>query len=139
MTTTAVALLGVVAAATLVMAIIQVGLILVALRLARKVEHLSDRLEQDIRPLVAKAHAIAESAARASSLAVAQAERADRPFADFSRRAEDTAAVLQRTVLAPAREGRALMAGVGAAFTAYQQLRRTRRAGGDEEDPLFIG
>jgi hypothetical protein len=138
--TTAVVLLGVVAAATLVMAVIQVGLIVVALRLARKVERLSVQFEQDVRPLVAKATEIAESAARASSLAAAQVERADRLFADVSERVETTVAMVQGSLLAPAREGRALLAGVGAALSAFRELRAAKaRAAADEEAPLFIG
>ncbi len=140
MSTTAVVLLGVVAAATLVIAVIQVGLIVVALRLARKVERLSGQFEQDVRPLVAKATEIAESAARASSLAAAQVERADRLFADVSQRVETTVAMVQGSLLAPAREGRALLAGVGAALSAFRELRAAKaRAAADEEAPLFIG
>ncbi len=139
MSTTAVVLLGIIASATLIMAIVQVGLIIVAARLGKKVEHLSGQLEQDVRPLVAKANEIAEHAARASALAVVQVERADRLIADVSQRMEETVGALQRTLLAPAREGRALMAGVAAAMTACRELRRARRPGAEEEDPLFIG
>lgn len=141
MSTTAVVLLGVIAAATLVMAVVQVGLILVAARLARKVEHLSTQLEQDVRPLVVKANTIAENAARASAVAVAQVERADRLFTDLAQRVDDTMAVVQHSLLMPAREGRAILAGVGAALSAFRELRAAARAraGADEEDPLFIG
>ena len=140
MSTTAVVLLGVIAAAVLVMAGIQVGLILVAGRLARKVEQLSTQFEQDLRPLVVQATAVAENAARASSLAVAQVERADRLFSDLAQRADDTMATVQGSLLAPVREGRALAAGIGAAVSAFRELRLVARArAAEEEDPLFIG
>lgn len=143
MSTTAVILLGVIAVGTLTMALIQVGLIVYAARLARKVEELSVRLEQDIRPLVADATTVSGNAARASALGLAQLERADRVFSDLAARVDQTAAVLQGTLLAPAREGRALLAGVGAALAAFQQLReasaRQRALRADDEDPLFIG
>lgn len=140
--TAAVVLLGVIAAATLVMALIQVGLIIVAGRMARKVQDLTVRLEQDIRPLITEATAVTANAARASSLAVVQVERADRLFTDLAARVDETAAAIQGTILAPAREGRALLAGVGAALAALRELRQAARARAprvDEDDPLFIG
>lgn len=140
MSTTAVVLLGVIAVATLVMAVIQVGLIVVAGRLARRVDQLSGQFDQQVRPLIARASEIADNAARASALAVVQVERADRLFTDLSRRVGDTVAVVQGGLLAPAREGRALLAGVAAAMSAFRELRAARaRAAADEEDPLFIG
>jgi hypothetical protein len=138
--TTAVVLLGVIAVATLVMAVIQVGLIIVAARLARKVQALSVQFEQDVRPLIANATSIAENASRASSVALAQVQRADRMLTDLSQRVDDSIAVVQGSLLAPAREGRAILAGVGAAMSAYRELRAARaRAAADEEAPLFIG
>jgi hypothetical protein len=126
--------------ATLVMAIIQVGLIVVAARLARKVQELSVQFEQDVRPLIANATSIAENASRASSVALAQVQRADRMLTDLSQRVDDSIAVVQGSLLAPAREGRAILAGVGAAMSAYRELRAARaRAAADEEAPLFIG
>ncbi len=140
MSTTAVVLLGVIAVATLVMATIQVVLIIVAARLARQVQELGTRLEQDIRPLLANAIAVAGHAARASDLAVAQMERVDRVFADVARRVDETTRRVQGAILAPAREGRALLAGIGAAIGAVRDARQTRsNALGDDDDPLFIG
>lgn len=140
MSTTAVVLLGVIAAATLIMAIIQVGLIVVAARLGKKVEQLSTQFERDVRPILAKADSVADNAARASALALAQVERADALFTDLSDRVNHTLAVVQGTLLTPAREGRAVLAGVGAALAAFRELRAAKaRAAADEEDPLFIG
>jgi hypothetical protein len=139
--TTGVVLLGVIAGATLVMAIIQVGLIVFAGRLARKVDQLSTRLEQDIRPFIANATEVAGNAARATSLAVLQMERADELIAGLSQRVEDTARVIQGTLLAPAREGRALLAAIGATIGALREERQGRPQGPgvEDEDPLFIG
>lgn len=140
MSTAAVVLLGVIAVATLVIACVQVGLAIYASNLARKVDQLTVRLEQDIRPLLANATTVASHAARASALAVAQMERADRIFADLARRVDDTAAVIQGTLLAPAREGRALLAAAGAVFSALREMRQGRaQRPVEDEDPLFIG
>ncbi len=138
--TAQVVLLGVIALATLVMAIIQVGLVVYAARLARKAEALTTRIEQDVRPLIEQATSVVGNAVRVSSLAVTQMERADRVFSDLERRVGETASAIQTTVTTPAREGRALMAGIGAAIGALRHPEKRRARGRvDEEDPLFIG
>jgi hypothetical protein len=138
--TSAVVLLGIIAVATLVIACVQVGLAIFAGILARKVDRLTVRFEQDIRPLIANASEVANHAARASELAVAQMERADRVFSSLARRVDETAAVIQATLLAPAREGRALLAAAGAVFGALREMRQNRgQRPVEDEDPLFIG
>lgn len=140
MSQTAVVLLAIIAVATLVMALVQVGLIVVVARLGKKLDQVATQIEQEVRPIIAKANAVAENAARVSSLAVVQVERADRVFADLSRRVDESVALVQHRLLLPAREGRAVLAGVGAALAAFRELRAARaRAAAEEEDPLFIG
>jgi hypothetical protein len=139
---TAEVLLGVIAFATLAMALMQVGVVVVAARLGRRLDQLKTEIEREVRPLIQNATAVAENAARASSLAVLQVERADRLFADLSRRFDDSMAIVQGALLTPAREGRALIAAVTAAFAAFRELRaagRSRTSSADEEESLFIG
>jgi hypothetical protein len=134
--------LGVIAAAVVIMAAIQVAAILFAIRSARRVGDAVSRLEERVSPIVADLQSISSQAARASSLAAAQVERADQLITDLSRRVEDTAAALQSSIITPAREGFAVVQGVLAAFSAFSQRRpapRSRPAPADEEDPLFIG
>jgi hypothetical protein len=134
--------LGLIAVATLIMAVIQVGVMLYAGRLARRVDRLTSLVEQDIKPVLENVNAISVSAARVASLAVAQAERADRLFADVSQRVDETVTLIQSVVVAPVREGRAVLAAVAAALAAFREIRqgsRPRHAPLDEEDPLFIG
>ncbi len=139
--TLAVVLLAVIAGATLIMALIQLAVVVFAARLARRVEAAVSRLEQDVRPVIASATAAAGHASRAAALAAAQAERADRVLGDLASRIDDTAATLQRGLLAPAREGRAVLAGVQAAAAALFSRRGlpASRRGGHDDDPLFIG
>ena len=141
MSTTAVVLLGVIALATFVMAAFQIGLFIVAARLARRLEELGTRIEQEIRPLVSDATVVAANAARVSELAVAQVERADRVLADLAQRVDDASRLVQGALLAPVREGRALLAGIGAAIGAVREVRQARAQalGMDDDDPLFIG
>lgn len=135
-------LLGVIAAATMVMAVVQVGVIVYAMRLARRVDRLSDLIERDITPVLANVNAISASAARAASVAVAQMERMDRLFADLVQRVDETVSLIQGVVLVPAREGRAVLAAITAAIAAFRGLQtgnKRRTTPLDEEDPLFIG
>ena len=60
--------LGVIAVAVLVMAVIQVAAVVITARLARRLERFADRLEQDIRPMVASLQALTADAARATSV-----------------------------------------------------------------------
>jgi hypothetical protein len=134
--------LGVIAAATFLMAVLQVGAVIAALRLARRVERLADELHGEIRPLIARANSIAEDAQRAAALGVAQAERVDAVMAGLSRRVDETAGALQEALIRPAREGLAIMAGLRAGFEMLRGRRSGDPAGSgrfDEEDALFIG
>lgn len=140
MTETEVVLLGAIAVATVTMALIQLGAIVYATRLGRRLEHRIETLEVQLEPIVERLTMITADAARATSLAVAQIERADALFADFSRRAERTLAVVQQAIVTPAREWLALLSGVRAGVSALGGLRRPARSRtGEEEDALFIG
>jgi hypothetical protein len=59
--------LGVIAVAVVVMAAIQVAAVVVALRLARRVGRFAERVEQDVRPIVASLQALTADAARATA------------------------------------------------------------------------
>lgn len=133
--------LGVIAVAALAIAIAQVGVMVAAGRLARRVEQLTDRFEQDLRPLFGHLNAISRDTSRAAALATAQVERVDRLFTDLTARVEDGVASLQSTLGGPAREGRALLIAFRAAFEVLRELRssrRARRGRGDDDDALFI-
>jgi hypothetical protein len=133
--------LGVIAVATLAMAIVQVGVIVAAGRLARRVEELADRLEQDVKPLFGHLNAIGRDASRAAALATAQVERADQLFSDVAVRIDQALNNVQNSLGMPAREGRALMSGFKAALQALRELRqngRSRQPRSDDEDALFI-
>ena len=130
--------LGVIALATLTMAIGQVALFVAAGRLAKRVGRLADVVEHEIKPLFAQVNAIARDASRAASLAAAQVERADQVFGDLLGRLETTLNILQGVVALPARQGPALLAAVRAMMGVVRG--RVGRRGGrpDDEDALFI-
>jgi hypothetical protein len=134
--------LATIAVATLIMALIQIGAIIAALRLARQAQQMIQSVHQDVRPLIARAHAIAEEASRTVALATAQAQKVDRLITDVSRRVDETAGVLQEAIITPAREGLAIVAAVKAGLGALRGLRDTQHRHGrqaEDEDPLFIG
>lgn len=134
--------LGAIAVATLVMAIIQVGAIIAALRLAKQAQQAIQSVHQEVRPLIARATAMADEASRTVALATAQAQKVDRLVTDLSRRVDETASVLQEAIITPAREGLAIVAAVKAGLAALRGLRELRPRDGrhaEEEDPLFIG
>jgi hypothetical protein len=134
--------LGVIAAATLVMALIQVGAIIAALRLSRQAQQVLQSVQQDVRPLIARAQVIAEEASHTVAIATAQAQKLDRLITDLSQRVDETASVVQEAIITPAREGLAVFAAVKAGLAALRGLRDMRPRNGrhaEEEDPLFIG
>jgi hypothetical protein len=134
--------LGVIAAATLIMALIQVGAIITAVRLSRQAQQVLQSVHQEIRPLIARAQALAEEASRTVAVATAQAQKVDRLITDLSVRVDETAGVIQEAIITPAREGLAIVAAVKAGLGALRGPRDTRPRNGrhaEEEDPLFIG
>ena len=131
--------LGVIAAATLVMAIAQVGVLVAAGLLARRIERLTDKIDRELTPFFEHVNAIGRDASRAAALAAAQVERADRLFADVVQRVDRLMNTVQTAVGGTAREGAAIMAGFRAALTVIRDMRARRaRARAEDEDGLFI-
>jgi len=132
--------LGVIAVATLAIAIAQIGVMVATSAALRRMERLADRVEREVWPLVGHLNSIGRDAARAASLAATQVERADRVFADLAARIEETVAGVQSAIVAPAREGRALISAFRAAFGAILEFRhsRARQGRAEDDDALFI-
>ena len=141
MTGTAELFLGIIAVATLVMALIQVGAIIAAALLGRRMQQMITTLQEEIRPLLARANSVAEEASKTAAIATAQAQKIDRLVTDLTRRVDETSVVVQEAVVTPARETLALVAGLKAGLAALRGLRDFRGRTGrvEEEDPLFIG
>ena len=147
MTSTSELLLGVIAVAVAVMAIVQVGVIIAGLRVARQVERIASDLEKGVKPLIANLTTLSAEASRVANLAGGQVERFDQLCNELTSKVEQAVTAAQRFVRRPAREGMAVMAGIRAAVTALQGMRETTRRrsaarpGGfeEEEESLFIG
>lgn len=134
--------LGIIAAATLIMALIQVGAIVALLRIAKQAQDTLASVQRDVKPLLAKANAMADEASRTVALATAQAQKVDQLVTVLSRRVDETSSVVQQAVVTPAREGIAIVSAIKAALGAFRSANDFRgRTGrhGDDDDPLFIG
>lgn len=135
------AFLAVIAVSTALMAAIQIGAIVVLAKVARQVRDIVVTLQQDVRPLIARANVLADEATKTAALASAQAQKIDRLVTDLARRVDETSVVVQQAIITPAREGMAIVAALKAGFAALRGFRdMSGRAGRvEEEDALFIG
>lgn len=134
--------LGVIAVAVALMTAIQLAAIVFAIRAARRVGDAVTRLEQDMKPIVANLQAISSDAARATTAAAVQVERAGELIVKLTRRVDEAAATLQATIVTPAREIIAVVRGIIAALAVFRPAASApsaRPATSDEEDSLFIG
>jgi len=132
--------LGLIAAATLLIAIVQIGVLVAAGVLARRIARVAADVEQQIKPIFTHLDSIGRDAARAASIASTQVERADRLFADVAGRMEHSFDSVQHALYQPVREGAALLSAFKAAFAAVKNppAHRRGRSRGEDEDALFI-
>jgi len=133
--------LGVIAVSLLALAIVQVGVCVLAGLAIRRVMRVIQTIDDEIKPVFAHVNTIARDASRAAALATAQVERADKLFSDVALRVEEAMNSVQASLGKPAREGRALLSAFKAAFQAIRELRqngRGRQARSEDEDALFI-
>ena len=137
--------LGLIALGVLVMAGIQVGAIIFALRAARRVEGALGQLQADVKPIVANLQTMSADASRATAKAAAQVDRLEKLLADLTTRIDETATAVQETVLAPIREAMAIVHGIKAALAALRGTPAPRgetrkgKPGAEDEDSMFIG
>jgi hypothetical protein len=133
--------LAVIAAATLIMALIQVGAIVMMAKVARQAQDTLASIHQDVKTLIVKASAIADEASKTATLATQQVQKIDRLVSDLTVRVDETAAIVQQAIVVPAREGMAVIAALKAGLSALKGATyfRRRHPRHEEEDPLFIG
>jgi hypothetical protein len=132
--------LGIIAAATLAMAIVQVGVFVAAGLLTRRLGRFVDEVEREVKPILGHVNAITRDASRAAALAVAQVERVDHVCADVTKKIEQTLAIIHSGIVVPAREGRAVILGISAVMAAIREFRaqRAQPRRKEDEDGLFI-
>ena len=132
--------LGIIAISVLVMAILQLGAVIMLARAVKRVMGITEELQREIKPLAAKVHAIADEAQRATALATRQVERIDAMVADLTRRVHDTSAVIQAVVSGPVKHGSAILSGLRSVIAALLTTPPSQPGDRDEEeDALFVG
>lgn len=138
--------LGIIAVSVLAMAMGQVAAVVLAARAARRVGERLGQLEETLRPIVSNVQQMTEDAARATAIATAQVQRAERLVDDVSRRVDETITAVQDTILGPARTGWAVyqtLRDVLGAFFDRGSRTRSRSHGPSpaaaEDDASFIG
>ncbi len=132
--------LGLIAAAVVIMAVMQLAAVVFLARYAKRLMSITEDLQREIKPLVGRVNAIAEEAHRATLLASKQVERVDVLVGDVTRRVQETGDAIHSLVTRPMRQSGALLNGLRAALTALLTSRPDRRHDrDDEEDALFVG
>jgi len=139
MNDTAVTYLGVIAAATLVMALLQVAAFIRAALLGRRIQALLGRVERDVQPALERLTAMSDDAARAARLMATQAERFDQAVSSLGSRVDGALSGVHRAFEKPTRQGAALMVGLRTAVSTLRQLRRRAEPGSPDDGELFIG
>jgi hypothetical protein len=131
--------LGVIGVAVVVMAGVQIGLIVVSLRLARQLSETAEEVRREIRPLVEKIHRVAEDVSKVATLAAVQIERLDHAFSATSTGFDDAASIVRHAMGGPVRKGYAAFLAMRAVMSAFRDRRHRDQVRRDEEDALFVG
>lgn len=132
--------LAVMAVALVAMAAVQISLIIVGLRVARQVAAATSQLHEEIRPLIEKAHIVADDASRTAALALVQVERVDQFMASTATRLDTTLGILQNVVTGPIGRGAAYVSAFRAVMGVVRDWKgRRKRHGHDDDDALFVG
>ena len=109
-----------IAAATVVTAIVQVGYCAYGIRVARRIDRVAEVVEREIRSTLARVDAISADAARAAALAVTQVERIDKAVGQLAEGADEAMAAARGSVVEPVRQGGAFPAGLRAALLTFR-------------------
>ncbi len=131
--------LGIMAAALVAMAVMQLVMSLALLRASREVATAVREMQRDMRPLIDKATRMTDDAARVTQLALTQIERVDHLVATFSTRVEETASLVQGAIAGPLQHGVTLVAAFRGVMAAIRDWQGRQPATRDDEDPLFVG
>jgi hypothetical protein len=130
--------LATIAVTTVVMATVQVVLLLRTARLAQQAAEATDEIRRELRPLIAKAHRIADDAGRATSLALAQVERVDRMLTTTTARIDDVVGAVH-AIVQPLKQGAVWGSVIRAALAWFGRGSAPDGAKREDEDALFVG
>ena len=115
------AFLGVIAVATLAMAVVQVYLIVLGLRALRRLDSLGERARDELLPLAAGLDAVTREAQHALAVATETLYGVQSSVQQVASRVDRTVGVVESGIGMPAREGAALLAGARAVLRAFKK------------------
>ncbi len=113
-------LLSVIAVATVIMAVVQIGVVLFTSRLAKRVNRLVDVIEREIKPTLARVDTVSSDVARVTSLASNHAERLAQIASHLIEKSDEILTVADRSVFAPLKQGAGFLFGLRAALLAFR-------------------
>jgi len=106
--------LGVIAAATLVMALVQIGVLIAGVIAVKRMHKVLVRVEDSVRPVLAHVDDLVVDATESIAAVRVQLDRVERQTLQVLTRTDDAVQRVQKYLVAPAREGIALAAGARA-------------------------
>ena len=95
-----------------------------------RINRLVQVIEGEVRPALGRVNAASADAARAASLAVAQAERVDQLFERLAAGADEVSVEVRNLVADPVRWGEALLIALQSALLAYRHAHAQESPGG---------
>jgi hypothetical protein len=132
--------LAIMAAALVVMAAVQIGLILVAVRVGRQVNDTMNQMRREVGPLLVKVHAVVDDAARATTLAAMQVERVDQLLSTSCQRIDEIVGLAQNVIGGSLRQAGTAVTAFRAALSLLRSWQtRHKRSAREDEDALFVG
>ena len=121
-------LLGLIAFATVVMALVQIGIVWDAVRLAGRINRLIDTVEEELKPTLSRVNSMSADLARVTVLASEQSERLNKLLASVSRQIDNVVSLTQDSFLSPARQGGVLFVAIRAALAAFRSTSESSRS-----------
>jgi ElaB/YqjD/DUF883 family membrane-anchored ribosome-binding protein len=112
--------LGVIAAATLLMALVQIGVLIAGLIAMKRLNAVLIRVEDTAKPVLARVNDLAVDTRESIAAVRAQIDRVERQTLHVLTRTNQAVQRVESYLVAPAREGIALAAGARALFGAFR-------------------
>jgi uncharacterized protein YoxC len=131
--------LATIAVMMIVMTVTQVAVLLRIARLAQQAANATEELRRELHPLLAKAHRIADDAARATSLAAGQVERLDRLITTTADRVDDMMQTIHSAVVEPLKHGSFVGTVLRAVLAVFAKRRGPGQPSREDEDGMFVG
>jgi hypothetical protein len=131
--------LGVMAVSLAIMTVLQCAVAFTAIKVARQTAQSLRDFQRDMKPLLDKAHRIADDAARTTAIAAAQAQRLDQLVRTTTDRVDETLGLVHGAIAGPLRQGSLFVAIARAVLAMWDGRKERRRHNRGDDDALFVG